>query len=68
MKKGKDDLVSALEQEVAANPNNVVAVHRLALAYWRADRLEDAVKAFQKAIVLDPNSFELRVISPTRRN
>ncbi len=54
-------LIPQLEQEVKDHPNSVVAVHRLALAYWRAERLEEAVKMFRRAADMDNTSFEIKV-------
>jgi len=58
-----DKISSLLEQlqvEAKNNPNSVIALHRLGLAYWRAERYDEAVAAFQKALEIDPYSFEIR--------
>ncbi|NPB08777.1 MAG: tetratricopeptide repeat protein [Thermodesulfobacteria bacterium] len=53
--------LALLEKEVEENPKSVFAHHRLAIAYWQAGKLEEAVKAFRRLFELDPPNFEARI-------
>ncbi len=53
--------LAVLEQEVKENPKSIFAHHRLAIAYWQAGKLEEAINTFRKLFELDPPNFEARV-------
>jgi len=46
--------ITYAKRAVAANPNLVLAHHRLSLALHRAGQLEAAIKGYETAIALDP--------------
>jgi cytochrome c-type biogenesis protein CcmH/NrfG len=50
--------VATLEQNVKANPNNAELWVHLGFAYRKADQLDQAQSAFQKALSLKPKSRE----------
>ncbi len=53
--------LALLEQEVKENPKSVFAQHRLAIAYWQAGKIEEAIRAFRRLFELDPPNFEARI-------
>ena len=57
----RSKLISDLEGELKSHPNSVFAFLRLGVAYRNAGRLEDAETMFQRALHLDPVSFDARL-------
>lgn len=57
----KEAELSILEKEVKENPKSVFAHHRLAIGYWQAGKLEEAIQAFRRLLQLDPPNFEARI-------
>lgn len=53
--------LAILEKEVEENPKSIFAHHRLAIAYWQAGKLDQALKAFTELLKLDPPNFEARI-------
>src|SRR5438552_1178611 len=52
----KEAAVSALEQNVKANPTNPELWLHLGFAYRKVDQMDQAQNAFQKVISLDPRN------------
>ena len=51
-----DDAIRVLRVRTAASPNDAEAFHLLARAYYAEERWDDAVRACDRAIALDPNN------------
>ncbi len=54
----KDRAVSALEQDVKADPNNAELWVHLGFAYRKAGQIDQAQSAFEKAVTLNPRSTD----------
>lgn len=49
--------IDALERSVAVLPNEPTSLRYLARAYWKCNRLEDAISALEHALELSPRSL-----------
>ncbi|MDW8325641.1 MAG: tetratricopeptide repeat protein [Anaerolineales bacterium] len=52
------DAVEKAESEVTANPNSAEAHARLAWAYYGKGQYDEAARAVDRALSLDPDNFE----------
>ena len=57
----KEAELAVLEKEVKENPKSVFAHHRLAIGYWQAGKMNEAIEAFRRLLKLDPPNFEARI-------
>jgi tetratricopeptide (TPR) repeat protein len=58
----KNDLAGAIkkyEEMLAVAPNEPVAHYNMAIAYGRASKYDEALKAIDKAIALKPGDLEM---------
>lgn len=55
-----EQILSDLEAQAKANPQDATVAAKLARAYWEAGKMEEAEKAYQKAIELSPDDGGLR--------
>lgn len=46
-------VIAEMEKKCKNNPDNVVAFHHLGLVYMKAGRIDDAIKALERCIVID---------------
>ncbi|WP_027717991.1 tetratricopeptide repeat protein [Desulfovirgula thermocuniculi] len=56
-----EQVLSELESQAQANPQDAALAARLARAYWEAGKMEEAEKAYQKAVDLSPEDGGLRI-------
>ncbi|MEM7155474.1 MAG: tetratricopeptide repeat protein [Myxococcota bacterium] len=56
----RDDAVKMYEEVIAKAPKYFAAYNNLGVLHWQAQRVDDAVDAFNRAIRLDPKATEPR--------
>ncbi|NOR14712.1 MAG: tetratricopeptide repeat protein, partial [Candidatus Aminicenantes bacterium] len=55
-----DEAIFRWEKTIAADPESAAAYNNLAVAYEKKGRFEDAEKAYQRALALDPEHEHIR--------
>ena len=56
-----NEIIAELEEKCRELPDNVMAIHHLAVVYRKAGRNADALEMLEKCIKLDPHSVESHI-------
>lgn len=56
-----DELVSAMNARLNANPNDAEAAHLMGRAYFQAERWDEAIAAHERAVSIDANNSDYQM-------